>query len=64
MGLLASGGVGVPFPVLLVSSGGFPAWGHFDNLGLGMDCFLPGELFPALLVGSTIYIYIVLDGVV
>ena len=40
--------------------GGFPARGHFGNLGLRTGCFVPGELCPAFLFGSTI----VLEGVV
>ena len=43
-------GWGGPFHRLcMVSSGGFPAWGRFDKLGLGAGCFMPGELCPALL---------------
>ena len=40
VGLLDSGGVGGSFLLfLMVSLGGFPAWGHFRNLGLGTGCF-------------------------
>ena len=39
-------------PVCMVYLGGFPAWGHFSNLGLGTGSFMPGELCPVLLFGS------------
>ena len=52
---------GVPLlPVCMVSSGGFPVWGHFGNLGLGTGSFMPGELCLAIFFGRTI----VLEGVV
>ena len=53
-------GLGPFSPVCMVSSGGFPAWGRFGILGLGTGSFMPGELCPALLFGTTI----VLEGVV
>ena len=40
--------------------GNLHAWGHFGSLGLGIGCFVPGELCSALLFGSTM----VLEGVV